>query len=205
MNLESIKLIPAEPDRHFAAIAELMNTQETEPNSADTLKEWHGKHLEDGIWFTVAISEDGEVNGFSGIYLASLTRERFYHIYLIVDETWRRHGLGSMLYEDLLSKAVNLGAKTLGARVREPGEEGLRFAERRGFSVMQHSIEMKFDLKSWDARRYVPIIEELQGQGFHFTNMVELGDTPEARRKLFRLNNDAAATDPGSNGIPPWA
>ena len=205
MNLESIKLIPAETDRHFAAIAELMNTQETEPNSAATLREWYDKHLEDGIWFSVAICEDGEVPGFSGIYLASLTRERYYHTYLIVGETWRRHGLGSKLYEDLFSKVVSLGAKTLGARVRDTSEAGLRFAEQRGFSVMKHSIEMQFDLKSWDARHYEPIIGELQEQGFHFTNMAELGDTAEARRKLFTLNNEAAATDPGSNGIPPWA
>ena len=45
----------------------------------------------------------------------------------------------------------------------------------------------------------------LQQQGFRFTNMAELGDTPEARRKLYALNNGAAATDPGSDGIPPWA
>jgi hypothetical protein len=50
-----------------------------------------------------------------------------------------------MLYDDLLSKAVNLGAKTLAARVRNQAR-GLRFAKQRGFSVIKHSIEMKFDL-----------------------------------------------------------
>jgi RimJ/RimL family protein N-acetyltransferase len=35
--------------------------------------------------------------------------------------------------------------------------------------------------------------------------MAELGDTPDARQKLYTLNNDASATDPGSDGIPPWA
>jgi mycothiol synthase len=45
----------------------------------------------------------------------------------------------------------------------------------------------------------------LQAQGFHFTNMAELGDSTEARRKLYELNNSAAATDPGSDSIPPWS
>jgi RimJ/RimL family protein N-acetyltransferase len=69
----------------------------------------------------------------------------------------------------------------------------------------KHSIEMMLDLKTWDDQPYEFILNSLQAQGFSFTNMAELGDTQEARRKLFALNNSAAATDPGSDGIPPWA
>jgi RimJ/RimL family protein N-acetyltransferase len=143
--------------------------------------------------------------GFSGLYVSSLTRERYYGIYLVVGDRFQYCGVGSLLFDQLESQARQVRAKTLQVRVRDTCEAGLRFAKKRGFVVKKHSIEMLFDLKQWDEARYQPILETLQAQGFCFTNMAELGDTPEARRKLFTLNNNAAATDPGSDGIPPWA
>ena len=62
---------------------------------------------------------------------------------------------------------------------------------------------MMFDLNSWEEARYTPILQSLQTQGFRFTNLAELRNTEEARRKLYALNNSAATTDPGSDGIPP--
>ena len=196
---------PAIPDQHFADIALLLNTQEMEPNTAETLAEWYQKQQADGIRFFVAVSPKGRVLGFSGIYRAFTNLERNYIIYLIVNQEYRQCGLGSLLYEHLLTQAYDLGALTLRVRVRDNCDEGYRFATRRKFKLWKHSIEMMFDLNSWDEARYAPILQSLQAQGFHFTNMAELGDTEEARRKLFELNNGAAATDPGSDGIPPWA
>ena len=40
MDLKPISIQPADPANHFAAIADLMNTQATEPNTAGTLYEW---------------------------------------------------------------------------------------------------------------------------------------------------------------------
>ena len=89
--------------------------------------------------------------------------------------------------------------------MRDNCDEGIYFANKRGFVEKKHSIEMMFDLSTWEEAHYTPILQALKAQGFRFTNMAELGDTPEARRKLYILNNSAAATDPGSDGIPPWA
>src|SRR4030042_1287247 len=57
----------------------------------------------------------------------------------------------------------------------------------------------------WHEDGIAPTLHERQAQGFRFTNMAELGDTKDARRKLYNLNNSTAAPDPGSDGIPPWA
>ncbi len=43
LHLNPISIKPAEPKQHFAAIAQLMNTQDSEPNTAETLAEWYGK------------------------------------------------------------------------------------------------------------------------------------------------------------------
>jgi RimJ/RimL family protein N-acetyltransferase len=98
-----------------------------------------------------------------------------------------------------------LDARTLRTRVRDNCDEGIRFATKRGFVEKKHSIEMMFDLSTWDDQRYESTLNSLKAQGFRFTNMAELGDTQEARRKLYSLNSTAAATDPGSDGTPPWA
>ena len=205
MNESAIHLVPAEPDRHFAAIASLLSSQETEPSSQQSLLAWYNRQRQHGIFLTAACDSTGHVLGFDGIYRDNLNIPQLYAFYLIVDPAYRRQGLGSRLYKDLLSHAVTFAARSLTIRVRDTCEEGIRFATQRGFIQKKHSIEMMFDLKNWDEGRYEPILQSLRAQGFRFTNMAELDDTPDARRKLFALNNSAAATDPGSDGIPPWA
>src|SRR4030042_3410978 len=205
MPLNQLNLQPANPEQHFTAIASLMNTQETEPNTAGTLMEWYNKQQENDIRFSVVVTPAGQLLGFNGIYRAFTNLEGNYSIYLIVGQDFRECGIGSLLYDHLLTLASKLGARTLRARVRDTCDEGIRFATQRGFVKKKHSIEMMFDLKTWDESRYEPILRALEAQGFQFTNMAELGDTQEGRRKLFALNNGAAATDPGSDGIPPWA
>ena len=205
MDLKQVTLQSADPGHYFADVAALMNTQETEPNTAATLTEWYQKQLEDGVRFTVGISAQGKVLGFNGIYRDNLNIEQHYGIYLVVGQDFWGQGLGSLLYSDILSHAAVLEAHTLKARVRDTCAEGIHFATRRGFVEKKHSIEMVLDLKTWDDQQYQLILNALEGQGFTFTNMAELGDTQEARRKLFTLNNSAAATDPGSDGVPPWA
>ncbi len=205
LNKEPINLEAAIPERHFAAIAALINTQETEPNTASTLSEWYQQHQEDGAWFNVATTPQGQVVGFNGIYRSNLNLDAYYSIYLIVDEGARKHGVGSLLYNDLLRHAAGVRAGTLRARVRDTSQESEGFATRRGFILKKHSIEMMLELAKWNDSPYEPIIQALKAQGFDFTSIAKQGDTQEARQKLFILNNDAAATDPGSDGIAPWA
>jgi len=205
MDLTHISIQPADPLRHFAVIAALMSTQETEPTTEKSLFEWYNRQLEGGIQLTIPVSPEGRVLGFNGIYRENLNYEQLYGIYLIVEQSSRGCGLGSLLYNNLLSQAVKLGARILKTRVRDTNHEGIRFANKRGFVEKKHSIEMMFDLNAWNDARYDPMLHALQAQGFRFTNMAELGDTHEARRKLYTLNSTAAATDPGSDGVPPWA
>lgn len=205
MNLDHALIQPAILERHFASIALLMSSQETEPTTEESLTEWYQKQQKYGIKLVVAVRPSDEVMGFYGIYRGNLNREGHYGMYLIVAEPFRELGLGSLLYDQLHLKANEMGVRTLQARVRDTCDEGIRFASGRGFLSKYHSIEMMLDLNTWDDRPYEATLRKLQEQGFHFTNMAELGDTREARQKLYTLNNNAAATDPGSNGIPPWS
>ena len=204
MKLMDIRLQPADPARHFTAIAALISSQETEPSTQQTLTEWYNRQLADGILFTVAVDPDDRVLGFSGIYRDNLNIEQLYGLYLITDPKYRNQGVGGNLYNDLLHHAAEFGAGTLKVRVRDDCDAGIHFAKQRGFVEKKHSIEMMFDLKTWDDTRYESTLQSLRSQGFQFTNMAEMGDTQVSRRKLYALNTSAAATDPGSDGISPW-
>ena len=205
MDLNRITLLPADQNLHFAAIAALLTSHETEPTTESSLVDWYNRQLELGIKFTVIVTPQGSVLGFNCLYRENLNRDRLYGMYLIVEPDFRGCGLGSLLFDDLLIQAAALDARIMRTRVRDNCYEAIRFANRRGFAEKKHSIEMMFDLSTWDERRYAEILQAVQAQGFYFTNMAELGDTQEARRKLYTLNSAAASTDPGSDGIPPWA
>jgi mycothiol synthase len=205
MDLNRITLLPADPNLHFAAIAALMTSHETEPTTESSLVDWFHRQQELGIQFTVAINPQGRVLGFNGLYRENRNYDRLYSVYIIVAPDFRGSGLGCLLFDDLLIQAAGWHARTLKTRVRDNYPEAIRFANQRGFAEKKHIIEMRFDLSAWDERRYEAILQAVQAQGFYFTNMAELGDTQEARRKLYTLNNITAATEPGSDGIPPWA
>jgi RimJ/RimL family protein N-acetyltransferase len=64
---------------------------------------------------------------------------------------------------------------------------------------------MQLDLAAFDDRPYDAILERLKGQGFCFTSMQELGDTGDAQRKLYALNDSASASTPGQGGEHAWA
>jgi RimJ/RimL family protein N-acetyltransferase len=63
---------------------------------------------------------------------------------------------------------------------------------------------MALNLDAFDDRPYDAIIARLKGEGFQFTSMQELGDTEEAQRKLYVLNDTTSAETPGVDGEHSW-
>lgn len=63
---------------------------------------------------------------------------------------------------------------------------------------------MSLDLNVFDERPYNAHISRLQSEGFQFTSMAGLGDTEDAQRKLYELNEMTAMDIPGSGGERSW-
>lgn len=201
--MPSINLRPAEPERDFAELAALFSTQEDEPTTQSGLKEYYAREKE-WIFQRVAEDEQGEL---LGCYWAQHSRSvaGLVVLDLIVKPEHRRQGVGSRLYEDFARAVAATSAKKVRTGVRDTCPECRAFVEKLGFRERLHQIGMSLDLKSFDDRPYDAIIERLKGEGFHFTSMEELGNTAEAQRKLYQLNDSAVATTPGSEGEHAWA
>ena len=113
--------------------------------------------------------------------------------------------MGGRLYNDLLASARAARARTLRVSVADTCPECRAFAERRGFAELRHHFGMALDLAAFDDRPWDGIIARLTGEGFAFTSMAELGNTEDAQRKLYALNDTASASTPGQEGEHPWA
>lgn len=65
-------------------------------------------------------------------------------------------------------------------------------------------MAMSLDLEMLDDQPYDAIIARLQDEGFLFTSMGALGNTEEAQRRLYALNDMTGMEIPGSDGEHPW-
>lgn len=127
---------------------------------------------------------------------------RFY-LWVVVDPAWRQRGIGARLYDDALDFAISQGATLLDSDVREGHRESLHFAERRGFTIDRHMFESVIDLNTFDESRFEGLLESVAATGIRFFSLAEVGNTPEAQRKLYEVNRATSLDDPASHGTFP--
>jgi GNAT superfamily N-acetyltransferase len=202
--MKSIKLRPTSPEKDFAEIAVLISSQEDDPTTEAALREDYEAHKDSVVGLMTAEDEQGHLLGFYWAYRNKVEPERV-SFYLVVKPEYRGQGAGRSLYADMLQAVEAAQAQKLRVNVLEGCLEGLAFAGRRGFSEIRHQIGMQLDLEGFDDRPYDAILERLKDEGFRFTSMQELGNTEEAQRKLYALNDAASASTPGQGGEHAWA
>ena len=198
--MKTIILRPAEPERDFGQLAVWFSILEDDALSEQGLKEYYEKRRE-LIIQRVAEDEQGELLGFYWIYR---TNTESCNIDLFVKPEQRRQGVGRRLYEDLEQSVKDAQMKKLHVSILDTSSESRMFAEQRGFSERWHFIPMRLNLDTFNDRPYDDIIAKLKGDGFRFTSMEELGNTEEAQRKLYILNDTTNLDVPGRNGEHSW-
>ena len=201
--MKAIVLRPGDPEHDFWQLAAWFSDLEDEPTSESGLREYYEKRREQIIQ-VVAENEQGELLGFYWAQRSSLEAGRI-SITLFVAPEYRRQGVGSRLNEDLVRVVKEARVKNLRYNVRDTCLEGLTFAARRGFNEHRHQIAMMLNLDTFDDRPYDGIIAKLEREGFQFTSMEALGNTEEAQRKLYALNEATGMDIPGAGGEPSWA
>jgi len=198
----NIHLRPVEPDRDLKLLAQWFTILDGQENTEESLKEWYAETFERSLQMVI---EDPRKH-LLGFYWAvrDLVDPSRYNLYLYVEPGQRSQGLGSQLSEELLSAVHRANAKTLRVRIADNDPISLRFAERRGFHQRAHQISMELDLQRFDDSPFQPIIDRLKGEGFRFTSMEVLGNTPDVQRKLFNLNDMTNSETPGNVGEHSW-
>lgn len=201
--VKALKLRPVEPERDFEQLATLFTNEQDEPTTQASLMEDYEQHKERILCLTAVESPQGKLLGFNWAVRSRFDASQAY-VYLIVEPSQRQNGVGSQLYQDLISVVGQADIKKLEVSIRDNCQACRRFAEQRGFKEKTHRMAMALDLETFEDTRYDRIIENLRGQGFQFTSMENLGNTEEAQRKLYTLNNATAMDVPGTDGEPSW-
>lgn len=196
-------LRPAQPEHDFEQLATWFSILEDETTTGSDLRKYYEKEKE-RITQQVVLDEQGELLGF---YWAARDRLQSAQVtfFLFVKPEQRGQGIGRGLYEDLAQAVQAAGGKQLRVNVWDTHPEDRAFAERRGFTEHSHALAMTLHLAAFDDTPFDAIIAELQGQGFHFTSMAALGNTEEAQRKLYLLNETTGMETLGTDGTPSWA
>jgi len=202
--MSPITLRPAEPENDFARLAALFTLEQDEPTSEPALKQDYEDHKDRILRLMVAEDERGELLGFNWL-TRSRSDETLANCYLIVRPERRGQGAGHNLYQDLEQAAGAAGIKQLRFSFRDNDPRSRAFADRHGFAERSHTIGMTLDLETFDERPYLGRLAALQAEGFQFTSMGALGNTEEAQRRLYALNDMTDLDTPGSNGEHAWS
>lgn len=198
----SITLRYLKPERDFAKLAGWFSLLDDAASTEASLAEYYQVN-QDLALVRVAAGEDDLPVGFYWVALRPTDAQPPF-MYLYVEPEYRRQGIGSRLFHEMLPVVKATGAKKLKTYVKEIWPESKRFADQHGFVTERMQFAMELDLDAFDDRRYDALIERLKGEGFLFTSMAELGDTEESRRKLFKLNDDCVVSTMGSDGSHAW-
>lgn len=200
--MKTLTIRPADPQQDFEQIAEWFSVLEDEPSSKSSLIDYYEKNA-DRILQKVAEDETGQLVGFCWIVHLQLKPETaFIHLYVKPEE--RGKGIGRQLYKDLIKATENSQLRQLLVIVSDAYPECKTFAQQRGFIEKRHEFKMVLDLATFEDQPYDELLTKLRGEGFRFTSMEELGDTEEARHKLYTLNTTTDMETLGSSGRPAW-
>lgn len=200
--MHNMKLRCADPKRDFAVLAAWFTLLEGVKNTENGLQEYYEINKA-RIFQNLAEKVTGEITGFYWATRA-VSKSDVCHIELYVEPTFRSQGIGDSLFDDLLHILISNQVNTLWARVYDDCPAGLHFAKKHGFQTHHHTLGMTLDLKDFDDLPYLALIHRLQGEGFHFTSMAELGNSEETQQQLYLLNDTTSMETMGGDGEHSW-
>ncbi|PKN88435.1 MAG: hypothetical protein CVU46_00685, partial [Chloroflexi bacterium HGW-Chloroflexi-8] len=189
--MEKITLRPVKLERDFGQLAALFSIEQNQHTSESALILDYKEHKERIIRLMVAENDQGEMLGFNWAVRSRFDPKQVY-FYIIVKPEYRKHGVGSRLYEDLEQAAKKARINSIQITIRDTCPDCEAFADKRGFIEKSHYIGLALKLDTFDNQSYDDLIAKLKGEGFHFTSMEAMGNTEDAQRKLYQLNDSTS-------------
>jgi GNAT superfamily N-acetyltransferase len=153
---------------------------------------------------TAAVTDRDYLVGYTDAWHLPWMPEGHFRLLIRVDPAYRRQGIGSRLYDVAREFMLAQGAIHLGASVRDDQPDWLRFATQRGYTIERHTFTSVLDLAAFDPAAWMAVVTKVEAQGLRFVTLAELGNTPEAQRRLYDLNRTLALQAPGQDTFPDW-
>lgn len=189
---------PVVPEHDFDRIAQLIATVDPDAPSPEQLLAEARQRPEGTLERQMAaLDAGGRIVGFSNVFRLPWWGAGRYNLWLTVDPACRRQGVGAALFEEALGFAREQGATLLNASVRDDEPAARRFAEVRGFAVNRHLFSSVLDLAAFDPVPFAGVVEAVAASGIRFFTMADVGDTAEARSRLYEVNRACSLDIPG--------
>ena len=191
----------------YAALAAI--SQAIRPDYApteDEMRYWD-EHRDPAHKFLRLVAEqDGRVVG-TAYYDQSFDNyhPRKFIINIAVHPDAQRQGIGSALYEQIMTELRQHDPLNVRGRVREDMQPSIRFLQARGYQDVWRDWESRLDLATFDPSPYQGLEEKLRAQGIQIKSRKELEADPQCFHKLHELENEVAQDIPTLDGITPMS
>ncbi|HWI64093.1 MAG TPA: GNAT family N-acetyltransferase, partial [Symbiobacteriaceae bacterium] len=186
------------PEADYIRVAELISSMEPEPWTAAALHEQRLSMAPGQIAREmVAERAGGCITGMSVVTRLPWWSPGRFGIVVIVDPAVRGQGIGTRLYAEALAWAEQQGSTRPESRVRDDDALSLRFAQKQGYRIDRHLFNSALELADFDPAPFAGVVDDVKQQGIRFFTMADLGDTLEARRKMYEVNRACTLDIPG--------
>lgn len=123
---------------------------------------------------------------------------------VVVHPQYQRQGIGTRLYERLISDLKGLGTFTLWTKIREDMSGGVQFARKHDFYAELYVWELRLAVADFDFTPYADLNKALNAQGIEIKTLQELESDPEGYQKLYDLTCEAGQDlPPTEHWTPP--
>ena len=192
------------PDTDYPRLAEIITAYQGEPlMTAAMLRQQDAQRPPDQLLKQqLGVDEKNRVIGMASAMQPAWRPAGHFQLSVLVDAPYRKRGVGTALYADVLQFAREHGASRLFGTVRDDQPDALRFAEQRGYRIDRHIFGAMLNLPTFDETPFAEVIAGVEAAGIRFTDLAQMGDTPEHRRKVYALLRLTDADIPGRDQLP---
>jgi ribosomal protein S18 acetylase RimI-like enzyme len=198
---------PVDPNRDFPGIVALVNAIDPESITVNEYaRTYHRSTPEQRAYRAVAIDTHTQehVRGYAVAIHRDGMPPGHVILWLGVNPQWREQGIGSSLYDHMVSflKTSGWEVTSLESDVSDACPNCLAFAEHRGFHIERHLFESTLDLAQFNASAFQEILESVEAQGIRFLSFAELPRSADVQQRLYDLDQRIALDMPGGNWFP---
>ncbi|MDP9310421.1 MAG: GNAT family N-acetyltransferase [Chloroflexota bacterium] len=202
----NVSIRPFAVDDYPAILAIRQVVLPEHPATIEELQHWDA-HRDPKCKFARWVAEmDGQVVAYgsydqnNGMY-----HPRRFGVYVAVRPEQQGQGIGSALYEHVMTALDPFEPLSVRTRARADRLRTLRFLAERGFQESMRDWESRLQVAACDITRFSDIHTRVRAQGIVIKTLAELADDPQRDRKLYELDIEVAEDVPSPEPFTAWS